>query len=307
MQALRTIEPAHKRLLEQFLLRLSPATAAVYRDGLKAFARWLGTSPVQAVAYLTSCGSLEAATITLEFQKSLQEAGRAPQTVHARLKALRSLVRLAQLGRVCDYELDVVYPTVSHYRNTAGPGTEVVQALLQAARAQAEEKAARDVAMLRLLYDLGLRRGEVASLRLVDLNLQASRIAILGKGQEDRTDLTLPPGTRQALQAWLEWRGDAEGPLFHRLDPGRTEDPSPLTGRAIWHVVLTLSVKAGVKRVWPHGIRHSAITAALDAGYDIRVVQRFSRHKSIATVVIYDDNRKDLAGQVATAMAAGLQ
>ena len=55
----------------------------------------------------------------------------------------------------------------------------------------------------------------------------------------------------------------------------------------------------------PHGLRHAAITEALDAtGGDVRAVQRFSRHRSLATLQLYDDSRQDLGGQVAHKVAA---
>jgi integrase/recombinase XerC len=49
----------------------------------------------------------------------------------------------------------------------------------------------------------------------------------------------------------------------------------------------------------PHRIRHSAITAALDAtNGDVRKVQRFSRHKKLDTLMIYDDNRSNMQGEI---------
>ncbi|HEX9485609.1 MAG TPA: hypothetical protein VF976_00965 [Gemmatimonadales bacterium] len=55
--------------------------------------------------------------------------------------------------------------------------------------------------------------------------------------------------------------------------------------------------------VRPRGLRHAAITGALDLTGDQRAVQRFSRHKDVRTLTIYDDNRQDLAGDVAWRVA----
>jgi integrase/recombinase XerC len=50
----------------------------------------------------------------------------------------------------------------------------------------------------------------------------------------------------------------------------------------------------------PHGLRHEAITSALDAtNGNVRAVQRFSGHSDLNTLTRYDDNRQDLGGQVA--------
>ena len=55
----------------------------------------------------------------------------------------------------------------------------------------------------------------------------------------------------------------------------------------------------------PHGLRHAAITAALDAtNGDVRRVQRFSRHADARTLLIYDDARSDMGGEIAALIAA---
>ena len=57
-------------------------------------------------------------------------------------------------------------------------------------------------------------------------------------------------------------------------------------------------------KVWPHGLRHAAITEALDlTGGDVRKVQRFSRHRDLQTLTIYDDARIDMGGEVAKLVA----
>ena len=60
-------------------------------------------------------------------------------------------------------------------------------------------------------------------------------------------------------------------------------------------------------RARPHGLRHTGITAALEAtNGDLRAVAKFSRHKDVRVVGLYDDDRRDLAGAVATKVAAVL-
>jgi integrase/recombinase XerC len=51
--------------------------------------------------------------------------------------------------------------------------------------------------------------------------------------------------------------------------------------------------------VRPHGLRHTAITALLDSGASLREAQRFSRHADPRTLMRYDDNRSDIAGEMA--------
>jgi integrase/recombinase XerC len=49
----------------------------------------------------------------------------------------------------------------------------------------------------------------------------------------------------------------------------------------------------------PHGLRHQAITRALDLGRDLRDVAKFSRHRDVRTLMIYDDSRRDVGGDIA--------
>ncbi len=83
----------------------------------------------------------------------------------------------------------------------------------------------------------------------------------------------------------------------HRAPQGTNR----LTGDAVARLVKALGLKAGLAReVRPHGLRHEAITRALDlcAG-DVRRVRHFSRHAKIETLLRYDDNRRDEAGAIA--------
>jgi integrase/recombinase XerC len=78
-----------------------------------------------------------------------------------------------------------------------------------------------------------------------------------------------------------------------------------LSGNAIYNIVRNSSESAGItKMMSPHRIRHSAITAALDAtNGDTRKVQKLSRHKNLNTLMIYDDNRHQHQSEVTNILA----
>jgi integrase/recombinase XerC len=160
-------------------------------------------------------------------------------------------------------------------------------------------KARRDRAILRLLHDRGLRRGKVVGIDLADVDLAEGTVEVLGKGRSQTERLTIGPGTVRALAEWIESRGSNPGPLFVRLDPGKNLG-GRLTGEAVRLVVAGIARLAGLDRVCrPHGLRHAAITEALDRGRDVRDVAKFSRHKDVKTLLIYDDSRKDVGGEIA--------
>ena len=82
-----------------------------------------------------------------------------------------------------------------------------------------------------------------------------------------------------------------DAPLFTALDFANTGHR--LTDDGIRKIIVRHSEKAGIdKRMSPHRIRHSAITAALDAtDGNVPKVQKLSKHKNLNTLMIYDDNR----------------
>ena len=92
-------------------------------------------------------------------------------------------------------------------------------------------------------------------------------------------------------------------PLFCTVD--RATFGHRLSGNAIYNIVRNTAESAGITKVMsPHRIRHSAITAALDAtGGDARKVQKLSRHKNLNTLMIYDDNRRQHQAEVTSILA----
>ncbi len=204
------------------------------------------------------------------------------------------------LGMV-PWTLSVENVKTQAYRDTRGPGRDGFRSMLAAAQGQRGPKALRDVALLRLLRDLGLRRGEAVRLDVEDLDLAGDRLFILGKARSQKEPVTLPAPTKAALEAWLAVRGSAPGPVFVNFD--RASKGGRLTGSAVYFIVGSLGTEAGLT-VRPHGLRHLAITSALDLTKgDMRAVQKFSRHKDVRVLNAYDDNRQDLAGDVARLVA----
>ena len=189
------------------------------------------------------------------------------------------------------------------YRDTRGPGLDAVRSMLAVVNGRTGPKATRDRALVRVLFDLALRRGEAVALDVAHVDVAAGTVSVLGKGRTAREPLTLPLPAREALRAWLDVRGVEPGPLFTSMHRGCAG--ARMTGDGVGDVLAELGAAAGVKGpVRPHGLRHTAITHALDVTHgDVRKVARFSRHRDVRTLSIYDDNRQDMGGQVAALVA----
>jgi integrase/recombinase XerC len=289
-------------LVAAFLAGRKPTTLRAYRKDLADFAAFLGVlNAAAAVELLVSGSAGQANALALAYKAHLHERALAPATIARRLAALRSVVKLARtLGQVT-WTIDIGSPKAEAYRDTRGPGLEGWRAMLAVAKQRATlPKGKRDLALLRLMHDLGLRRGEVVTLDLGDVDLEARTVAVVGKGKSDRQPVTLNAPTATALLDWIAVRGDWPGALFVRLDRA-ADRPTRLDAGNVARIAKDLGRRAGVARgTNPHGLRHQGITRALDlAGGDVRKVRRFSRHAKLETLLRYDDNRRDEAGAIA--------
>lgn len=136
-----------------------------------------------------------------------------------------------------------------------------------------------------LLYATGMRVGELTSLRVRDVDLRAGTLRIVGKGDRERQVYVADPRLLGMLADFVSRRhGCAAGDARLLVDDcGRPAGP-PSVRRAL----RRLCAAAGLaRRVTPHVLRHTAATALLEAGVDVRMVQRVLGHASIATTQIY--------------------
>lgn len=291
------------RLAESFFAGLDPLTQDVYRRSLWRFSEFIGVkTPTELAKSLFAGGQGPANQAVLDYRNHLKNDGKAPATVNQHLAAIRSFVTFARTIGLVVWKLEVKGLSVQALRDTRGPGKDGVGKLLAAAAAQEAPWSLRDVAIVRLMWDLGLRRREVAKLDVSDVNLDQGIVWILGKKRLEKEKMTLAPETSAAIRAWIGER--RSGPLFVKISKGKKLlVDRRLTGKGIWDIVAYLGNQCGFK-AWPHGVRHAAVTCVLDAtNGNVRAAQRFSRHKSMDMVMRYDDNREDLAGDMTKLIA----
>ena len=289
-------------LAAAFFAGRSARTTEAYRGDLAHFAQWIGlASGEAAAAHLIGLPHGPANGTALAYRAAMIDGGLAPATINRRLAALRSVVAFANTIGLIAWSLKVGSVKAQAYRDTRGPARAAFQAMALATGARTDPKDRRDHAIVRLLHDVALRRGEVVSLNLEHVDLEASRLSIMGKGRSEREWITLPAPTRRALAAWIAERGSEPGPLFPNFD--RRRSAGRLTGRSVHRLIVGLGEAEGAQ-VRPHGLRHLAITTVLDrSGGNIRAAQRFSRHRDLRVLMIYDDNVSDLGGEMAALLA----
>ena len=286
-------------LVKAFLSGRAALTLLAYQRDLENFQAFLGEPSLADAAKRLIRGTHgEANALAQAYKAQLLELNLSSATINRRLAALRALVRLGRVVGLCPFELELESLPKEAVRDARGPSKEGIKRLLSSLEGKEDPKSLRDKALCRLLYDLALRRNEALSLDLEHYNVEAKELFIRGKGRRSRQALQLTENAHQALLAWVKVRGQEPGPLFFSLD--RASFGHRLTGSGLYWVLSERGKGLGVK-LRPHGLRHAAITAALDAtGGDVRAVQKFSRHKSLEMLLVYDDARRDLGHKVAT-------
>jgi integrase/recombinase XerC len=244
-------------------------------------------------------GRIKAITHAAQYREFLKGKDYAPATVNSYLWAVREMVSQAKRLEVVDWTLrDVEGVPSETLRDTRGVGVDGMQAILQQCDRGTIE-GSRNYALVLLLFQNALRRGEVVGCNIGHFDPAAKSLSIQGKGKRERSSIDLSPSVIEAIQHWLSLRGEAgmNAPLFCALD--RNHRGARLTGTSIYRIVRQLAKDSGVSdRFSPHKIRHSAITALLDlTDGDLRSAQALSRHKSMDILKVYDDNRHKLQGK----------
>ena len=225
-------------------------------------------------------------------------------SVARKLSALRSffrfLIREGVLGK--DPVAGVAMPKLARYMPVFLTVDEVFS-LLEAPKA-ADSFAARDRAILELLYSTGMRVSELSSLNLDQLDFETEMVRVTGKGNKER----LVPVGRPALESLESYYPQRQEIIAARVKLGKPADREAvflngrggrLTVRSIERLVKEYAQRVGLAaRVTPHALRHSFATHLLEMGADLRTVQELLGHVSLSTTQRYTHLNLDHLAEV---------
>ena len=295
-----------KELLEE---KNSPNTQRAYLKDLTNFFRCMtGSEPIpDAVLEFLHLEERQALMVVAKYKAKLRRGEDCPKgkplaeaTINRRLAAVKALVAKGRSMGICSYHLtDIKCDSAAKYRDTTGIDAQIFKLLLSKCD-RSNLQGLRDYTILRLLWENALRRDELCSLNHEHLFLSNCQISVKAKGKGNTRQLIdISDAISNTLQIWLAKSQDivrvkdefGSFPVFVALD--KNSNGKRLSGEAVRRLVVKYSEKAGVTKIMsPHRIRHSSITAYLDASDgDIRGAQALSRHKDAQTLSIYDDNR----------------
>ncbi len=199
---------------------------------------------------------------------------------------LRSFLRYLELEGLTQPGLMAAVPSIAGWELTGLPravsAADVGRLLGSCDRGRPAGR--RDFAILTVLARLGLRAGEVAALRLGDIDWRAGELVVHGKaGRQDRLPLMQEVG--EAVAGWLQDDRPrcASFAVFTRvLAPHRG-----LSDRAVSGVVRQACVRAGLPPMGSHRLRHTVATQTLRAGGTLTEVGQLLRQRSLAATSLY--------------------
>ncbi len=274
--------PTPPRLVAGWLLSYaSPNTLRAYRRGIGDWLAWCGQVGVDALGVRRVHVDAYARVLT--------EQGRSPASVARELACLSAFYRYAVAEEVIaanPVEL-VRRPKLSpDYSPTFGLSRSEAATLIRTA----DSYCPRSAALVNLLLSNGLRVGEVLGINIEDLGTrEGHHTAVITRKGGVRAVIPLAPKVAHAVRTYI---GDREsGPLFLTKNGKRWDQP------AVFRHLRSLARKAGLEnaeRISPHSLRHTSITAGLDADISLRDMQDFAGHADPRTTRRYDRGRNNL-------------
>lgn len=240
----------------------------------------------------------------------------APSTVNRYLCAVRRVIKEAwrhQLITAEEYQRATDVQSVTSTRLPTGRELEnyEIRGLINACLDDEDNPTLgiRDAAIISLMYSSGLRRAEVVTLDLHNLNLSKGELQVIGKRNKERKAY-LAKGAVRAVKKWIELRGIEPGPLFYSVNKGeniiryRKErlskeekkqgvKPKQIVARmsdqAIYHIIDKRAKQAGLaNKTTPHDMRRTFVSDLLDSGVDLATVSKMAGHDDTNTTKRYD-------------------
>ena len=258
--------------------RLSALTVRTYQDALLEFHKYLGNNAIDTLDDIDS-------KAVREWQATQIEAGIAPRTVMKKISALKSWHRFLRkkgiakgdiFAKVSTLKIDKKLPVF--YKESE------VSKLYNSETFPYTFEGERDKLLLRMLYETGIRRAEIAGLTESSIDLSARTIKVLGKRNKQRI-IPIENELAQNIKRYLALKNKEYPDIEHFYI---TRKGTPLTTSHIYNIVKKyMSVLSNADRISPHVFRHTFATEMLNEGANIDAVKELLGHNSLAATEIY--------------------
>lgn len=236
---------------------LTPQSVEAYLKRMRRFVRWLVAESRSLLV-----AAISKATI-LDYLAAAVAEGAAPKSVQDYHGACHVFFDwLVEEGEIPQSPMDTIHTPKVPKKPVPLLDDEELLDLLRTCEGT-DFMARRDAAILRLIVDTGLRRGELTRLLVADVDLIRMEATLHGKGRKDYT-VVFRSKTATALGRYLRIRG-------RHVDAQKADlwlgAQGPLTADGLYRIVKKRATQANIRdKVWPHKIRHNAVDQWLEEG-----------------------------------------
>lgn len=214
-----------------------------------------------------------------------------PGSMKAVRTALRSFFRFLRFEGLCDGQLELAVPRVAHWRMSTLPRylNDEQLALLLASLNASRPCGRRDCAIVLCLASLGLRPGELANLRLEDIDWRGGSVLLRQRKTRQGAVVPLPRDAGKAIVAYLREERpmtDERRVFVQHQCAGRGR---PMSGNTVSAVVVRALDRAGVRSplAGAYVLRHTVASRLVRRGASLKEVADFLGHRSLDTTAIY--------------------
>jgi site-specific recombinase XerD len=232
-------------------------------------------------------------TVVLRFRLHLESLGLAAGTINQRLAAVRRLAYEAADSGLLSPDLAAGIRRVKGVKQLGcriGNWLTSDQARLLLQQADGEDlRSLRDLAMIAALLGCGLRRAELSSLTVEDMQIRQGHWAIVdlvGKGGHIRT-VPMPNWVKEAVDRWMIAAKISGGRIFRAVSRHGTPWGKGISENVIWYVVRRCAERTQLDHLAPHDLRRTCAKLCHLAGGEIEQIQFLLGHASVLTTERY--------------------
>ncbi len=220
----------------------------------------------------------------ISYLSHLRDLGHQTSTIARNIAAIRGFCRfMLSEGIIEEDPIEDLNTPIGWKRLPKTISVNEVSSLIEKPRDR--KFSLRDRAILELLYSSGLRASEIINLSIGDINFEGGFITVMGKGSKER----VVPVNEKAMDAIKKYIKE----LRPKILKGRTissifigRGGKPITRQRLWQLIKLYAEGLSLT-VSPHTLRHCFASHLLDAGADLRTLQKMLGHVDISTTQIY--------------------
>jgi site-specific recombinase XerD len=251
-----------------------------------------------------------------QYIESLLEQGKSPSTINRKMQALSKFYKFLCKRNVgiMDYnpfssDEGAARFKTKRYSNTRALTDDEVQKIIQTISEDQSILGIRNKIIVLLLATTGMRRGEIAKLKIGDIIMYQENhvIEIMGKGRKERF-VVIAKAIKQYIDRYLQLRRltymDKDEPLFVSHS-SNSEGGTAITAQTVYNKIKKIAKKTGIEAnsISPHCFRHTYITNSLEMGCDIEDVQDRVGHADIGSTRRYDHTHRIIKNNPADELA----